>query len=343
MEQYFQFMQENGRTIPKKCLLAIVCNIKSRLESADNYGSFSTDTEFLSDDELQQLTKMALAQDIAFRIFTDEDSFLRYILTPNTNMKNIIVYNSAQSGIGAGRKALIPSICNYYHIRHTGSDAYRVSLCRDKLAVSALLTKLGIKVPQSYIFHNGELSAELNNEKRYIAKPVYESASIGIQKENIFYGSQMPIMYLKNLEKTMQQPLIIQEFISGYELEVPILVGKKSSYIFSPVVLHKTQNNLVMGEDILDYNSIYHDEYLFSSLPHNINDEQIKQTAKIIAEKLSLSGLCRVDFRLKDDNSFYVTDVSTNPHFIHHSSVNYAFKRKNLTDAQLFHTILELS
>ena len=96
----------------------------------------------------------------------------------------------------------------------------------------------------------------------------------------------------------------------------------------------RVRNNAQIGDWVLGFGS---------GRKGSKYDEQIKQTAKIIAEKLSLSGLCRVDFRLKDDNSFYVTDVSTNPHFIHHSSVNYAFKRKNLTDAQLFHTILELS
>ncbi len=343
MKDYLDFMRENSRDLSKNSLLAIVCNIKSSEIVAETYGDFSTDTEFLSDNELAQVIKMASAQEIPFRVFTSEDSFIRYMLSHNINLERIIVYNSAQSGTGAGRKALIPSLCNYYGMRHTGSDAYRVSLCRDKFAISAILNKLGINIPESYLFINGNIDAELKKNQKYIAKPIYESASIGIKKENVFEGSAIPFRYLRNLEKTMHQPLIIQEFINGYEIEVPVLAGGKSYYAFSPAVLHRSTDSLIMGNDILDYEKIYYDAYLFSSLPNFISDNPIKQTACKVAEKLCLSGLCRVDFRLKEDLSFFVTDVSTNPHFISHSSVNFAFKQLGLDDRQLFHTILTLS
>lgn len=343
MKEYWDFMRENSHDLSKNCLLAVVCNIKSFETLAQKYGDFSTDTEFLSDNELEQVIKMASAQEIPFRVFTNEDSFIRYISSPNINLKKIIVYNSAQSGTGAGRKALIPGLCNYYHIRHTGSDAYRVSLCRDKFAIAAILGKLGISIPKSHLFINGNIDVELDKNQKYIAKPIYESASIGIKKENVFLGSAIPFRYLRNLEKTMQQPLIVQEFIYGYEIEVPVLAGEKSYYAFSPVVLHRFADSLIMGNDILDYDKIYNDAYHFSSLPDFISDNPIKQTACKVAEKLCLSGLCRVDFRLKKDLSFFVTDVSTNPHFISHSSVNFAFKQLGLNDRQLFHTILALS
>lgn len=343
MNDFLAFMKKNGRLFSDENLLVIVCNVKISGISAEKYGDFSTDTEFLSDQELNQVMQMACAQKIPFRVFNSEDAFIRFLERPSTNMKNLIVYNSAQSGTGAGRKALIPSLCNYYNIRHTGSDAYRVSLCRDKFAISSLLSRLNIRVPKSFLFHHGKFNSKLDPKLKYIAKPIYESASIGIRKSNVFYGDNPPIRYLETLEKTMHQPLIIQEFVCGYEIEVPVLAGKNSHFIFSPVVLHQFEKNLCMGDEILDYDTIYNDDYMFSSLPDNISDDEIKNTAYKVVDRLCLSGLCRVDFRLKKDDLFYVTDVSTNPHFIKHSSVNYAFKKLGLTDAQLFHTILELS
>ena len=95
--------------------------------------------------------------------------------------------------------------------------------------------------------------------------------------------------------------------------------GKQSLYAFSPVVLHKNNNSLIIGDEILDYNLIFNDDYTFSSLPNNINDKEVKETAIKTAELLGLKGLCRVDFRLKLNGEFFVTDVSTNPHFINHS------------------------
>ena len=156
------------------------------------------------------------------------------------------------------------------------------------------------------------------------AKPLYESSSIGISKNNIFNGNNISYAYLNTLIKNLKQPLLIQEFISGYEIEVPILVGKQSLYAFSPVVLHKNNNSLIIGDEILDYNLIFNDDYTFSSLPNNINDKEVKETAIKTAELLGLKGLCRVDF-------------------INHSSVNFAFKKEGKTDSDIFKTILMLS
>ena len=147
---------------------------------------------------------------------------------------------------GPGRKALIPSICKYLNLRHTGSDSYRVCLCRDKFAIASILEANNIKVPKFQLYKgNNDLS--LSEKTKYIAKPLYESSSIGISKNNIFYGNNIPYTYLNTLIKNLKQPLLIQEFISGYEIEVPILAGKQSLYAFSPVVLHKNNNSLIIG------------------------------------------------------------------------------------------------
>lgn len=336
-----EFIKNNSNELKDNCVLLIVCNTKSDTIVNGNYDNFSINTEFLSDDELQEITSMAVSLDLPFRIFYDEKDFIDNIITAN-NLDRFIVYNSAQNGVGPGRKALIPSICKYLNIRHTGSDSYRVCLCRDKFAIASILKANNIKVPKFQLYKgNNDLS--LSEKTKYIAKPLYESSSIGISKNNIFYGNNIPYTYLNTLIKNLKQPLLIQEFISGYEIEVPILAGKQSLYAFSPVVLHKNNNSLIIGDEILDYNLIFNDDYTFSSLPNNINDKEVKETAIKTAELLGLNGLCRVDFRLKLNGEFFVTDVSTNPHFINHSSVNFAFKKEGKTDSDIFKTILMLS
>lgn len=98
-----------------------------------------------------------------------------------------------------------------------------------------------------------------------------------------------------------------------------------------------------MGKAILDYDSIYDDNYYFSSFPKEFDKTTIMEISKKVTHLLGLKGLCRVDFRFVNNNTFYVTDVSTNPHFIKHSSVNYAFKQLGKKDQDIFKTILLLS
>lgn len=340
MNEYKKFIELNEHPLSEGSTLAIVCNTKNGTNKNYNYGSFSIDTEFLSDAELSEIIEMASSQNIPYRIFYDEKDFLTTLTTSNIDFSKLVVYNSAQNGIGPGRKALIPSICKYFSIRHTGSDPYKVCLCRDKFAIASLLFKSGFPVPEFYLYNDKIPNLEPN--KKYIAKPLYESSSIGISKKNVFWGENIPAKYLSDLSKIMRQPLIIEEFICGFELEIPILVGSQSSFVFSPVVLHRN-DNIFIGDEILDYNKIYNDDYCFSKFPENYDCTSICDVAKKVAELLELKGLCRVDFRMKKSGDFYITDVSTNPHFIQHSSVNFAFKKLGLKNSDIFSAILLLS
>ncbi len=344
MNELIEFLETNSNKIKEDAVLLIVCNAKSKTVTSKNYNGFSIDTEFLSDEELNEITNMANGQGIPFRIFYDERDFIENLILNNSkNFEHFIVYNSAQNGVGPGRKALIPSICNYFNIRYTGSNPYSVCLCRDKFAINSILSTAKIRVPKSKLYTDGNADLNLDRTFTYIAKPIYESSSLGITKKNIFKGDAVPYDYLFDLSKRMQQPLLIQEFINGYEIEVPVLSGKISNFVFNPVVLHKDKNSLFMNGEILDYNRIYYDDYFFSAFPKEFDDSGVKSTAEQVVNLLGLKGLCRVDFRYLPNGEFYVTDVSTNPHFINHSSVNFAFKQINLKDEDILRTILVLS
>ena len=341
--RFEKFILENQNEIDNDMTLLIVCNVRNKTKTTLNYETFSIDNEFLADDELDEITNMAIKQKIAYRIFYDEKDFITHIFSISKDeLSKFIIYNSAQNGIGPGRKALIPSVCKYLSLRYTGSDPYRVCLCRDKFATYSILFANGIPVPFSTIY-NGINMPNLPKEKTYIAKPLYESSSLGITNKNIFNGNDIPYTYLKELNKTMQQSILLQEFIDGYELEIPLLVGKKDIFSFPPVVLHRNRLDLKMGKTILDYECIHEKNYYFSVLPEKFDKKAVIDTAKNVALLLGLKGLCRVDFRFVNNEEFYVTDVATNPHFIKHSSVNFSFKQFGKKDEDIFKTILLLS
>ncbi len=117
MLKFNEFLEANSNKLKDDTVLLIVCNAKSKTVASQNYNDFSIDTEFLSDDELNEITGMAQAQGIPFRIFYDEKDFMENLLLNDSKyFDRFIVYNSAQNGVGPGRKALIPSICKYFNI-----------------------------------------------------------------------------------------------------------------------------------------------------------------------------------------------------------------------------------
>ena len=54
----------------------IVCNKKDTTKIINNYSNSSIETEFLSEDEFEQLSEMAYSQHLPFDIFTSEINFM---------------------------------------------------------------------------------------------------------------------------------------------------------------------------------------------------------------------------------------------------------------------------
>ena len=320
--------------------LILVCNTKMQPNSIENRGLFNMSTEYFSDDEFEQVVSMFSSLGLATDYFTYEDDFFRYVIehTP----PDLLVYNAAQSGIGPGRKSLVPAFCSLHGIPCTGSNAYVVSLCRHKYHVNQILAQAGIRAPQTWLYSNGWLMEQhppLN--MKVLFKPIYESASIGIDDTSIqIYTLQADRLIFQRM-KQQHQPIIAQEFIPGYEVEVPLLCVNGAICQMPPVGI-SVNGKHDLELEILNYERVYFDRYSFydfAAEKYEISKELCLCAANA-AQILGMQGLCRVDFRVRPDGCYYVTDVSTNPHFVAHSSVNSAFQMMGLSSEHIAKTLL---
>ncbi len=344
LQKFSAFVEENKKVLCDYILL-VVCNTKSKTNTKTNYEDFDVSTEYLSDIEFEQVLSLfnqCKLKDI--EIFQNEYSFIDYILNHPCiiNNKKIIVYSSAQSGTGAGRKSLIPAFCKLENLPYTGSNPYVVSLCRQKYHVNKLLESANLPVPATFLYNKGWLfNQKPVHNQEIILKPIYESASIGIDSDSLKeYSDDLDLkIQIRNIK--MQQPIIAQQFIAGYEVEFPVYVSQKDIFPLVPVGLALSPDEHWMGRNFLDYEHIYHDKYVFYNFEKNENyNEKMIDAVKKVVSLLGMHGLCRVDFRVVDNEHFYITDVSTNPHFITHSSVHTAFKILKLPEQSISESIL---
>lgn len=337
--QEFENILTKYSTVYANKTLCIICN-KKQSEVQCTVGTFDYATEYLSDGEFEQVANLFSKLELDTEYFLDEDAFIKYYYKlPFEKRQNIIVYNAAQSGTGAGRKSLIPAFCNMHNIICTGSNAYVVSLCRHKYHVNKLLASLGIRVPETFLYNDGWLmNKRPETNSKIILKPIYESASIGIDNSSVMKYSYSCDKIISKKVKEFNEPFIAQQFIEGYEVEFPTVVIKDKIIPLTPVGLSINGHNKMDGE-ILNYKRIYDDSYEFFNF-NEINDADLYETTKNTVKILNMQGLCRVDFRVDNANRFYVTDVSTNPHFVRHSSVHNAFKYLNLNEDYIAKSII---
>lgn len=301
----------------------IVADLQTRTRKINpNHIIHADENEFFSRSEFAEITS-AIFYNFGFaKTFYSELEFITYILEKNINPYDCIVYNFARDGRANGKKSLIPSFCDLLNIMYTGSDAFVISLLRNKYIYTEFLEKNKIPVPQSKIYSRPEEFSNLVNVfsgRKVIIKNRYESASIGLTSKNVFQFNQNSCKKLSSLLQTMKtSSLLIQEYIDGVEYEVLVLQYMGTYYALDPVkIVFNTEHNFLDSDASNQYN------YKFDVSESPINTT-IQETAVLAAKILGIKDYARFDFRLKN-NVPYLIDIAGTPYTIYHSSIAYLF------------------
>lgn len=320
-------------------LICFIANVDGYTDIKDFRNTKDTIlTEYFTEDEYN--TILNALRDIGYnvKVFFNELDFIEYANNiPYKN--NIIVFNLARNGTGLCKKALIPSYCEFQGILHSGSDAYTVCLGRHKYHYNKLLSAFNLNVVDSWLFtSNGWLfNEEPPLGTMIIIKPTYESASRGIRETSIFKysGSHEDYYVLKQLYNEFQQDIIVQKFIRGYEIQVPIIMIDRP-YALNTVGIAIKSNKLI-GESIITYDIAFSEEYSFYI--YNENTDQIKRilsNSEKIAQIFNIKNYGRCDYRIDENGNFYLTDISTHPYLIFHSAFAFIFKEMGYKYTDIF-------
>jgi D-alanine-D-alanine ligase len=291
-------------------------------------------TEYLSDNEANQLLTGLRASGFKTRYFEGELAFIAAVLAAprlDVTSPRIIVYNIAQSGTDPGRKSLVPSFCALHGIPVCNSGSYAVSLARNKLHVHAVLRRFGLPTPPTWAYRSGHgwMNGEHPpREELLIAKACQESASIGLDAASVgLLTPQFEDMLAQKSER-LGQPMVVQPLIRGREIESPVVEVERRHRLLGPAVITLAGDDR-LDERILDYDAVAHDGYGFSDPgpEHRVAVGEIARVAPAACEVLGLTGFARVDFRVADDGAVYVIDVATSPHLVWHSAYAHVFRQ----------------
>lgn len=320
--------------------IVIVANVDGKTKQYDDYENASVLSEYYTLDEFETISQTYKKLGYEVFCFFSEESFMDSIINHKfTTQKSLLVINSAQTGTYIGRKSLIPAFCEYYKIMHTGSNPYIVSLCRDKFHTSTILNTVANYTLKTYLYNTGKW---INDKRptvgeRIIIKLNCESASIGLTSDNIMdYAGEETDYYILNLAKKYNQPIVVQEFISGYEVELPIIISSSNTPLVPAGISY--QGEAYIGNYILDYNTRFEHLYDF----YNMNKYNSTLAAKLqieaakVAKVIGLEGFCRIDFRINKNEQYYISDIAYNPHITKDSSFAYIFDEMGYSYEEMF-------
>lgn len=333
-EEVLNYLISYAYNVREEVCVVFLANVRDLTPNENDYFDTSILTEFLDMNEYNEL--VTSLQNFGFYTLTffDINEFIHKVMEEEFKFRKLVIFEGTQKGIGRGKDSFLPSFCDLENLIHTGPNAYVNAICSNKYHWTKLLENHNISVPSSWRYYNKNW---LNNQKpscniKLIAKPIYECASIGIQQQSVAQYSSNYEDYLDKISRNYNQPLIVQEFIAGYEVEVPVIIHGGTPYVLPAVVLCQNGQPL-LGDSFFDFDSIYEDAYDFCLL-RDINSEwclKVKREVLKIVELLELEQYTRIDFRISPTGKYYVTDINSYPHIVKHSSFAYAFEQLQIS------------
>lgn len=294
----------------------------------------ANNSELFSAQELGEITSSLFKIGSYTSIFYSENEFIEYILRNihRLDLNNLLVVNLARDGVKEGKKGLIPAFCDLMNIMYSGSNSFVVSLCRNKFIWSSVLKNYKIGVPNFCEIKNSKKIGDLiiDKNKKYIIKDICESASIDLTKDSIVSNKNE-----EELFKIIKDNKMIQEYIDGAEVEVPFFRFNDDIVVAKPIALKfKSKEDFLTNAISNAYN------YEFYYLNNKRLNDLLCYTTKKVVELLGITGYGRVDFRIDNENLFYIFDVATMPYIIKHSSFAYWFQAEDLDYSCIYKALL---
>lgn len=293
-----------------------------------------SETERFSIEEFNEIYQGVVAAGYFVQaIYFNEIDFINDYVEHPDRYKNSLIFTLARNGLGDNKKTIIPSFCELLGIRYTSSPSLSCALARNKYYFSTLFKAHNVPVPKSWLHIDKEtwVNGAPEDGTKVICKPASESASQGINESMIATVSS-------ELEgKLSGSSYIVQEYIEGFECEVPVFKAGNTVHVYPPIGID------LQGKHILDEEASEHNEYGFYQLAKCFPSDVITNIQSV-AEKafrlLQMEVYGRIDFRITPDGQPFIFDVSTTPYITRHSSFAYAFKQLGLEYRDIYHAII---
>ncbi len=267
--------------------------------------------------------------------------FLNRILTERVEF----VFNIAEGrGNYRSREAQVPSVLEILSIPYSGSDPQCLAVCLDKPLTKTLVAAAGVHTPDFVVISDIHELGEVSWPKfsfPVIIKPAYEGSSKGIRLASLAKNSKEAEALVGQLLGCYQQPVMVEEFISGDEVTVGI-VGSSPPNIVSTmrvVPRHKYDHFVYSLEVKRDWKELVDYECparLNAGIIREINSSSLKAF-----KVLGCRDFARLDFRVSAEGVPYFIEINPLPGLGTHSDLYIMATKMGWNHAQLISAILD--
>ncbi len=206
-------------------------------------------------------------------------------------------------------RALVRLLLESRGARMVGSDARACFLADDKIASKGLLSAAGIPTPPGMVVTSKAFELPRWLEPPLILKPAFEHMSRGL-----VLASNKPDIhrYAGDLLQQYGQPVLIERYVLGQELAVPLIAGPKGLEVLT--ILEWQLEDPGKGVLSETFKQVDPPEASMrpASLPLDLK-EKIGALARRAFEVLGLRDYARFDLRLTQDGTPFFLEANVTP------------------------------
>lgn len=240
-----------------------------------------------------------------------------------------------------GEDGTLQAILKAINIPFAGPDVLGSAVGMDKDVAKRLLRDAGITVADFYTlrqhrpdeFSYDEIAARLGLP--LFVKPANAGSSVGVSKvtnEDEYHAAVAEAF-------RYDRKILVEEAIAGKEVECAIL-GNEEDLRASVI------GEIVPTKDFYSYDAKYiSTDGAKMKIPAEIEDavaDKLRHTAIRVFETLCCEGMARVDFFLKDDNTFVLNEINTLPGFTSISMYPKLWEATGLAYTDLITRLIQL-
>lgn len=256
-----------------------------------------------------------------------------------------IVFNLVEETFGKGELIYFaPALLNALKIPYTGVPLDALFITTNKVLAKKLMRYN--ELPTADFYAIDEI-VKLNPAKTYIAKPIWEEASVGITEDYIFNISETT--KVKTIQQLSNSHYFIEEFIDGREINISMLATNNKVEVLPPaeIIFSEYFNNkpkIVGYEAKWDENS---EEYkqtnrFFGTLENNLTlKEKLISICEHTWKAFNLKGYARVDFRVDKNDNIFILEINGNPCISPDSGFVAALKNAGYNEEIMIKRIIE--
>ncbi|MFW5840897.1 MAG: P1 family peptidase [Planctomycetota bacterium] len=229
-----------------------------------------------------------------------------------------LIFNVAEGTVGSSREAFYPGLYEQLRLPFTGGNAALLHMNMDKHLAKTVAASHGIAVPKGVLVTNLSEPLPKNLDYPLILKPNSEGSSKGITQDSVVETPQACKRRLKDLLGQYPAGVVVEEFISGRELSVPLLESYPGKIL--EIVEHTFDlENIAAKYNIYDYDmkqggqSARAVKVICPPKLSRSDRQAVLEVSRKIFSIMDCPDFGRVDLRLRQDGTPYFIELNPLP------------------------------